>query len=196
MVSVLPAYKASLESFCDALESPHSDHPGTDELAVYRNNILGVHSSALGSIFPTISGKLGDDIFTALARVYSRHYPASEWDINQFGSEFAAFLLAQQSSAKAHAFSWAELARLASIEYAITRSYYAHPGDASFEFVLDSSETDWMSTTVNGFNVNLLAENHPYLRIPVNCHLNRALLIAQRDLLVEISNVEKSEKRT
>jgi len=167
-------YQKSLTEFCQSLENGRH--------AIYANSILGNHRQALRKIFPVVADLLNEKNFAALAHVYTQHFPATHWDINLYGDQFAQFLSAQVNSTKSVDFNWAVLSRLASIEYTITQCYFAK-AKSLYTFNLGASAVNFKPDTVH-----LLSEKHPYIRFHENCQLEDALVLSQDNYLVLIKN--------
>lgn len=171
-------YRESLTAFADAVLE------GQTNVSAYTNNYMGVHALALHNIFLCVRSQLGETPFAALSNVYVQHFPASQWDINRYGEQFAELLAAQVHGAKADAFDWPALAALAAVEYAITAQYYAdddvdHGGepilvDAACELSLDRH---W---------VHQLAELHPYADIAARISFEAPVAIWRDGLRIKV----------
>lgn len=177
------SYRESLTAFADAVLE------GQSNVSAYTNNYMGVHALALHNIFLCVRSQLGETPFAALSNVYVQHFPASQWDINRYGDQFAELLAAQVHGARADAFDWPALAALAAVEYAITAQYYAdddvgHGGepilvDAASEVSLDRS---W---------VHQLAELHPYADIAVRISFESPVAIWRDGLRIKVMPSEQ-----
>ncbi len=66
--------------------------PPDERLAIYRRNVYGNLTSTLREIYPVVLKLVGDAFFTHAARLYIAKYPSTSGDLNDFGTEFAAFL--------------------------------------------------------------------------------------------------------
>ena len=100
---------------------------------VYRNNYSTGLTDALGHIFPSCKKYLGEDLFSALAVVYSQLNPSKHWDINQYGEHFPELIAAQQPH-KYRSIDWKTAGYLAKIEYALNNAYYA-ANPPTFDFI-------------------------------------------------------------
>lgn len=178
MNSTMLAYKDSVECFSAMIAG------NSAEASVYRNNTIGIHGGALKIIFPVTRHVLGAHVFAALAQVYSTHYPAKQWDINRYGDGFAEFLRAQLLCKKACDYPWKLLARIAEIEHAISRCYYADEESDDRMILLWEN----MQHIAQAQYLELLSRYHPYCNIADNCVLAERICIRQQQLFVEIFN--------
>lgn len=112
-------YAASIQRVAQSIIE---QHPAT---AIYNNNTLGIQSQSLAANFCVTHQLLGESPFTALSQVYSQYFPATHWDINLYGDQFAEFIASQVHSAQATTLPWLTIAAIASIEYGIVHAYYA-----------------------------------------------------------------------
>jgi hypothetical protein len=144
-------YADSLQNFCLSQLS-------TPTLSVYANNAIASHSNALKNNFPLTLHHLGEKFFGILAKVYSRIYPADEWDINCYGKNFSYFISSQSRSSKSENFDWEFLSNIAAIEFAIIRCYYHENQIILGEYI---NKTAREAT-------RLLANHHPYVSSPID----------------------------
>lgn len=64
----------------------------SDGLGVYRNSIFGSLTRSLELIYPVCSRLVGEQFFTATARVYINQYPSVSPDLGEYGHAFSEFL--------------------------------------------------------------------------------------------------------
>ena len=176
------AYNCALTAFADAVLE------GRDDVAPYTNNYLGVHRMALGNIYLCVKEVLGDGSFAALAGVYVKHFPASQWDVNRYGERFSELLAAQVNGVKADAFDWPAIAALAAIEYAITEQYYAdndlkHGGEPT---VIEAEATVQLH---QGW-IHRLAALHPYADIAARLSFESSVAVWREDLRIKVMPVD------
>lgn len=172
------AYVESLTTFADAVLE------GQPNLSAYTNNYIGVHAIALQNIYMCVREQLGATPFAALSNVYVQHFPASQWDINRYGEQFADLLAAQVHGAKADAFDWPALAALASIEYAMTAQYYAdddinHGGEPT---LVDADAT----ISLDRHWIHRLAELHPYADIAARISFESPVAVWRDALRIKV----------
>jgi hypothetical protein len=96
----------------------------TRRLEIYRHNVFANLRGVLKDIYPVILAIVGDDFFQHAADQFIEAYPSRSGDLNQFGSEWAAFL-----SAYPHAAELPYLADVARLEWAWHEAF--HAGDAA-----------------------------------------------------------------
>jgi hypothetical protein len=68
---------------------------GPDErerLEIYRSAIFSSFTRVLVEVFPVIVRLLGDDFFSAMARLYALEYPSVQPDLNQYGKQLPEFI--------------------------------------------------------------------------------------------------------
>lgn len=150
---------------------------------VYANNIQQIHEQALKLNFPCLSealcGVLGEAQFKALTQVYVLHYPATAWDINQYGADFAS-LLAVQQAPLAEGESWSTFADLAALEHAVVLAYYANDA-CQVEFTLSSNGVArYQQALLNAY---------PFLQITLGLRWQAALCIERRQHTLWVRNV-------
>lgn len=61
-------------------------------LQVYRHNMLSALVAALETVFPASCRLVGEEFFAAAARVYIAEHPSRSGNIQDYGSDFPAFL--------------------------------------------------------------------------------------------------------
>jgi hypothetical protein len=93
-------------------------------LEIYRHNVFANLRGVLKDIYPVILAIVGDDFFQHAADQFVGAYPSRSGDLNQFGSEWAAFL-----STYPHAAELPYLADVARLEWAWHEVF--HAGDAA-----------------------------------------------------------------
>lgn len=62
--------------------------------AAYRNNVYGNLRHTLRSVYPVVERLVGNDFFGFAASAYIDGQASCSGDLNQYGGEFPAFLLA------------------------------------------------------------------------------------------------------
>ena len=70
-------------------------HNGSDpavRFAVYRNNVVTSLVDALADGFPVVRQLVGDEFFTAMARVHVARHPPRSAVLSDWGDAFAAFI--------------------------------------------------------------------------------------------------------
>jgi len=170
-------YAESLRNFCAAVLK------NNEQVTVYSNNYRAAHIRALQNIYLTVQLYLEPKIFSALAVVYVKHYPSTQWDLNIYGDSFHELLAAQTQGGKAKEADWSLLAMIARLEYAIGRAYYGYAKDerlSPYDRTIDNS----------GEFLFRLRQQHPYTRIAENLDINRDLVIRCIDSKIYLNNVD------
>jgi len=134
-------------SFADALLSAdrpiprgitaHDAAVPARRFAVYRNNVMVGLGKALKSRFPVVEKIVGEEFFTAMARVFVTEQPPRSPVLATYGDGFAEFLAAFEPARELP-----YLADVARLEAARTRSYHAAdvtPVDAEQFAALDNN---------------------------------------------------------
>jgi hypothetical protein len=122
---------ASFETcFAEALLDPERPIPGgiiahnsaapARRFAVYRNNVLVGLANALRNRFPAVEKIVGQEFFTAMARVFVRERPPGSPVLAAYGDDFPAFISAFEPARELP-----YLADVARLEAARTRAYHA-----------------------------------------------------------------------
>lgn len=93
--------------------------PSTRRFAVYRNNVFVGLTDALRAGFPCVVKLVGDEFFTAMARVFVAATPPSSQVLLHYGAEFPAFIASFPPAE-----SLPYLADVARIERAATEAYH------------------------------------------------------------------------
>lgn len=172
------AYCATLDDFCVVIDDP-------ERQTVYSHNQLAVHQGALENNFLTTRSLMEPSLFDALAQVYVKHYPATDWDINLYGEQFPELIAQQHRSSKAHACNWQWLASIASIEYAICQIYYADNGN----FERDGAYLIEPFMFKNSENIaSLLQQHHPYITIAAVLDPNNTIKLWRDNYHIRIEN--------
>lgn len=91
--------------------------PGMD---VYRGNVFGNWSLALSGAYPIVRKIVGEEFFRGLAREYARSHPSASGDLNEYGTQLAAFV-----SDFPHTRDLPYLPDVARMEWLAHRAYYA-----------------------------------------------------------------------
>ncbi|MCM2679150.1 HvfC/BufC family peptide modification chaperone [Echinimonas agarilytica] len=172
-------YEQSIHDFEHLLNSNDSS------IEQYQANYAGAHIAALKSIFATTQYILSPPIFLALCKVYSEHFPTSDWDINRYGKHFAHLLTSQQQSSKSVQFPWLDLGLLATFEYCIGLCYYPASSDASK--VLINAEIIQMLRRRHDWLVQL-KHDHNYLEMPFSIEQFGAGVLVQRDYKIALTD--------
>ncbi len=103
-----------------------------EQVAVYRNNMIGGLTNTLKQIYPACRRHLTDEHFLPAARGYIATHPSTHYDLNFYGAGFAQFI--QQLSADYAAISDRPyLPELAHLEWLCHSAYYAQD-DGAFDF--------------------------------------------------------------
>jgi len=112
----MPSLRELQEDFAAALLGGG----GPPRMAVYRGNVFGNWSAALGGAFPVTRKILGEQFFDAMARDYARAHPSQSGDLHEHGAQLAGFL-----EAYAHTQDLPYLPDVARLEWLAHRAYYA-----------------------------------------------------------------------
>lgn len=169
------AYQDSLDGFANLIL-------GSDQrVSAYTNNYLLGHAAALANTFLLSQKVLSEDVFSALGKVYTEHYPPTNWDLNLYGSQFPAFLGAQVHGPKADAFNWHLVADIAAVEYAITQQYYATT-DSNEATILNMDAAEFLDEQL----FQALNQQHPYVAVTVDAINAETLIIYRHDLQIVI----------
>ena len=89
------AFMSSLFTRDDSVIAPYLESatmPGSQRMAIYRNNVYAALGKALEAIYPVILRLVGDEFFKFAARRYIDAHPSRSGDLNRFGADFAEFL--------------------------------------------------------------------------------------------------------
>lgn len=89
-------------------------------LRIYSNNSRATFESALGSTYPVLRRRVGDEYFRQLAHHYRERYPSRSGDLHWVGRDFPAFVA---ETGAATGYAW--LADLAALEWACELSLNA-----------------------------------------------------------------------
>lgn len=194
------SYESSLTKFTTMLEAQNIN------VSVYVNNTLAVHCGALSSVYPITKHCLGEQLFNPLAKVYSDHYPSDIWDINQYGSAFSELLSAQVNSPKKSDIDWFYISRIAALEYAIVRCYYADNSDLCSSITLQgenrlmdiSSGCSVKTKLAHDLDLNEMFKwQHPYVDVlfkdALSDVISKPISIRRNRFKIEISPVSFSE---
>jgi hypothetical protein len=116
--------------FAQALLDPDRAVPGEltshtarypqKRFAVYRNNVVAGLVNALRAKFPATGRIVGEDFFTAMARVFVMTHPPRSKILHTYGDDFGDFIAAFEPAAELP-----YLADVARLEAARTRAYHA-----------------------------------------------------------------------
>jgi hypothetical protein len=98
----------------------HGSHKPLKRFAVYRNNVMVGLIGALEARFPATKRIVGEDFFTATARLFASAHPPRSPLMMTYGDEFPAFLAGFEPAAQTP-----YLADVARLEAARTRAYHA-----------------------------------------------------------------------
>ena len=94
-------------------------------LAIYRANVTGAATKALGAAYPVIQQVVGDAFFEGLARAHQRLVPSTSGDLYDYGAAFAGFV-----AEFPHTQSLPYLPDLARLEWAVHHAYGAEDAPA------------------------------------------------------------------
>jgi uncharacterized protein (UPF0276 family) len=89
-------------------------------LALYRGNLTGGWDKTLSSAYPVIKALVGEEFFSALARVYGKTHPSTTGDLNLFGAHFDDFLASFE-----HVAGYPYFPDVARLEWALHCAHYA-----------------------------------------------------------------------
>lgn len=127
--------------------------------SVYRNNVAVSLTEALSKRFPVIRRLVGDEFFTAMARVYAEaHRPASPV-LLEWGESFPAFLAAFPPLA-----DYPYMADVARIEYARGRAYHAADGTPAMPDAFLGADPSSLHLTLHP-SLQVLRLRHPAVSI-------------------------------
>lgn len=113
----MPSLLEQQRAFALALLDPaHAD----EGLRVYRANVFGNWSAALGGAYPIVRAIVGAEFFERLARDYARAAPSTSGDLHDYGAQLAAFL-----DDYAHTGDLPYLPDVARLEWCAHLAYYA-----------------------------------------------------------------------
>ncbi|MBZ0210460.1 MAG: putative DNA-binding domain-containing protein [Hyphomicrobium sp.] len=110
------------------IEKPGSAPPAK-RFGIYRNNVFASLTACLAARFPVVARLVGDEFFSAMARVFIERSPPTSPVLIEYGEEFAAFL-----ATFAPAQSLPYLPDVARLEWRICAVYHsadARPVDAA-----------------------------------------------------------------
>lgn len=85
----MPSLLEQQRAFAAALLDPAAADEG---LRVYRANVFGNWSTALGGAYPIARAIVGAEFFEVLARAYAQASPSTSGDLHEYGAQLAAFL--------------------------------------------------------------------------------------------------------
>jgi hypothetical protein len=66
--------------------------PPARRLAIYRHNLFGSLTEALGAVYPTVAALVGDGFFGYAAHAYILAHPSRSGNLHDFGEAFPEFL--------------------------------------------------------------------------------------------------------
>ncbi|MCZ7595302.1 MAG: DNA-binding domain-containing protein [Hyphomicrobium sp.] len=101
------------------IEKPGSAPPAK-RFGIYRNNVFASLTACLEARFPVVARLVGDEFFSAMARVFIERSPPTSPALIEYGEEFAAFL-----ATFAPAQSLPYLPDVARLEWRICAAYHA-----------------------------------------------------------------------
>lgn len=113
----MPSLLEQQRAFALALLDPSLADAG---LRVYRANVFGNWSAALGSAYPVVRAIVGAEFFERLARDYSQVSPSTSGDLHDYGAQLARFL-----DGYAHTRDLPYLPDVARLEWLAHLAYYA-----------------------------------------------------------------------
>jgi len=121
MLSLLEQQRAFAAALLDAASGPV-------RMRVYRANVFGNWSAALGGAYPILRAIVGADFFESLSREFARAFPSSSGDLHDYGDELARFLEDDDQTR-----DLPYLPDVARLEWLVHRAYYAADA-APFDF--------------------------------------------------------------
>jgi hypothetical protein len=116
------------EALPPTIAGPRGGTP-TKRFGVYRNNVFASLAGCLAARFPVIARLVGEEFFSAMARVFVERHPPTSPALFEYGGDFPSFL-ASFPPAKALPY----LPDVARLEWHIATSYHAadaQPVDAT-----------------------------------------------------------------
>jgi hypothetical protein len=136
--------------------------PGEERMAVYAGGYITRLSEALAEVYETVRHLLGKDAFVELSELYLERHPSRDYNINNIGKAFPAFIGSTRFS-KELPF----LPDLAALELAVAGAFHAFdraPFDPAVLAAL--SEEDWEKMhVVFQPSVHVLGSEWPVLDI-------------------------------
>ena len=120
--NTLRAMQASILESSDAAEAlvANGMFDATEQLQLYRNNLVISLTDALAAVYPVVQRIVGEDFFRAACREYIPQHPLRQAQLNGFGKEFAEFIRSYRPAA-----SLTYLADVAALEWAWQQAYHA-----------------------------------------------------------------------
>ncbi|MDE1465752.1 DNA-binding domain-containing protein [Spartinivicinus poritis] len=179
-------YAASLQHFAQSIIE---QQPAA---AIYSNNTLGIHVQSLKANFAVTHQLLGETIFMALTQVYSQHYPATHWDINLYGNQFADLIASQINSAQATSLPWLSVASITSIEYGIVCAYYADDDhqQTGYQQLIGIPGAKFLNKAHK-----LLADHYPYCDFPSHWLPDQAIAIWREGIKIKLYQHSKINQK-
>ena len=182
----------------DALKH-YSEAERDARLAIYRNNYYASMIDVVKDAFPTIEKLVGEEFFTALAKLYLKGHPPSNASLIHFGDAFAEFLATNEHTADMPYLP--DCARLDHLQHA---SYHA-ANDAPIapETFASFTPTDIVEKKIRFvpslkllqspyaiysiWELNHVEESHSK---QVNAHTPESVLVLRHNLTVQIQQIE------
>lgn len=96
----------------------------TERLHIYRRHTQGTRSNTLQAIYPMTCAILGPACFQTLARHYAQDYPATHWNLNQYGGNLPTYLANPPDTFSALS-NLPYLSDLSQLELLLHQAYYA-----------------------------------------------------------------------
>lgn len=136
-----------------------------DRLGIYRNNLFGNLTEALGIDYPVVSRLVGEDFFAAAAARFIRARPSTSGNLQHYGAGFADFLAALPEAAGV-----AYLTDVARLEWARQEALLAADAEALEPVALAAGNAD-LRLTLHP-SAGLIASPYPVLTLWLYCQEN------------------------
>ncbi|MGH8427318.1 MAG: DNA-binding domain-containing protein [Gammaproteobacteria bacterium] len=133
-----------------------------ERLDIYRNNLLGNLTEALGTSYPAVLRLVGEDFFEAAAARFIRMHPSTSGNLQHYGAGFADFLAAFPEAA-----SVAYLADVARLEWACQEALLAADADSLDPVTLGGGDAG--SRLALHPSARLIASAYPVLTLWLYC---------------------------
>ncbi|MGH8127253.1 MAG: DNA-binding domain-containing protein [Gammaproteobacteria bacterium] len=133
-----------------------------DRLGIYRNNLVGNLTEALGVDYPVVSRLVGEDFFNAAAARFIRTHPSTSGNLQRYGADFADFLATMPEAAEV-----AYLPEVARLEWARQEALLAADTEALEPAALTGADAD-LRLALHP-SARLVASTYPVLTLWLYC---------------------------